>query len=373
MLVIVQTHPVPYHAPVFRALSRTLHAPLTVVYASDFSVAGYRDREFGTSFAWDADLLGGYDSLFLSRVAEGGARSYEEVSPAGLGTALGRLQPSAVMVCGYGHQLHRAALLRAWLHGWPILFRAETIDREPRLVVKRVLRRHALAAVYARCARLLYIGVRSRRHFEQHGCRPDQLVFSPYCADVSSFHTTEASRAALRESGRRAVGAEAADLVVLFAGKLSPRKRPDLLVDALARRQARSGRRALLAFVGDGVLKVALEERARSAGLRVHFAGFQNQTQLSRYYHAADLFVLPSGERETWGVVVNEALAHAVPCVVSDAVGCAPDLVVPGRTGERFEADSVGGLEAALERAASLAGRDDVRRWCRAMAAEYSV
>ena len=70
--------------------------------------------------------------------------------------------------------------------------------------------------------------------------------------------------------------------------------------------------------------------------VRAIMAGFQNQTQLSRFYHAADVFVLPSRVGETWGLVVNEALHHGLPCVVSDRVGCAPDLVIPDETGEIF-------------------------------------
>jgi glycosyltransferase involved in cell wall biosynthesis len=59
---------------------------------------------------------------------------------------------------------------------------------------------------------------------------------------------------------------------------------------------------------------------------RASFAGFLNQTEISRAYVAADCLVLPSGHGETWGLVVNEALASSLPCLVSDACGCAEDL-----------------------------------------------
>jgi glycosyltransferase involved in cell wall biosynthesis len=57
------------------------------------------------------------------------------------------------------------------------------------------------------------------------------------------------------------------------------------------------------------------------------FAGFLNQTEISRAYVAADCLVLPSDHGETWGLVVNEALASGLPCIVSDACGCSEDLV----------------------------------------------
>ncbi len=349
MLAVVQTHPVPYHAPVFRLLHQRFAVPLQVIYASDFSLAGYRDADFGVTVAWDTDLLAGYPSQFVSRVAQGGARSFEEVSSRGVAALLSRLRPSAVLVCGYRPHIHRAAFLRAWRSGYPILFRGETVDTEPAGPAVRALRRVALRMLYARCARLLYIGTRSRRHFEALGFDDKQLVFSPYCSDTSAFAADESARLRMRVSARCSLDVQPDDVLLLFSGKLTPKKRPDLLVEALRRLQSRSSRRFVAVFVGGGELRGQLEaETRRAPAISVRFTGFKNQTELSPYYHAADLLVLPSQHSETWGVVVNEALCHGVPCVVSDAVGCAADLIKPGQTGEVFAVGSVEALEAAI-------------------------
>jgi glycosyltransferase involved in cell wall biosynthesis len=372
MLAVLQTHPVQYHAPVYRRVQEHWGVPVTAIYGSDFSLAGYRDAEFGTTFAWDTDLLSGYSSQFLTRVASGGARESRDVSAHGLGPALARLHPSAVLVGGYSPRFHRAACINAWRSGHPVLFRGETIDTEPPSFLKSALRRTALRLLYSRCARLLYIGTRSRRHFEQHGCEPERLVFSPYCTDASSFQTDEAARLRLRAPLRRSLGVTDDDLLILFSGKLTPKKRPDLLVDAVKLLQPAPGRRLHVVFVGDGELREKLEA-SRAPGPVMHFAGFKNQSELSAYYHAADLLVLPSQHSETWGVVVNEALAHGVPCIVSDAVGCAPDLVLTGKTGETFEVGSAAALASAIDRASSLAGRAETREKCRDLAGEFSV
>src|SRR5215813_13166098 len=109
MLAVVGTHPVQYHAPVYRALQQTFGVPVTAIYGSDFSVAGYKDKEFGAKFAWDTDLLSGYSSVFLSRAKEGGAGSFEEVAATGLRTVLTGLQPDAVMIVGYSPKFNRDA------------------------------------------------------------------------------------------------------------------------------------------------------------------------------------------------------------------------------------------------------------------------
>src|SRR5690348_16591173 len=125
-LAIIETHPIQYHAPVYRVLQQQFGVPVTAIYGSDFSVAGYRDREFGESFAWDTDLLSGYTSVFLSRQREGGAGSAEEVSALGLRDVLRRTRPTAVLLLGYSPRFFQTAILHACRLGCPLLFRAET-------------------------------------------------------------------------------------------------------------------------------------------------------------------------------------------------------------------------------------------------------
>ena len=84
MLTIIDTHPIQYRAPVYRMLASQFQVPITVVYGSDFSVAGYQDKEFGTKFSWDTDLLSGSQSIFLSQVEDGGAENFISISAQGL-------------------------------------------------------------------------------------------------------------------------------------------------------------------------------------------------------------------------------------------------------------------------------------------------
>ena len=76
--MIIETHPIQYHAPVWQYLNQVLGIPVTVVYGSDFSVEGYRDKEFGISIAWDADLLEGYKAIFLSKSCFSSAKNDKE-------------------------------------------------------------------------------------------------------------------------------------------------------------------------------------------------------------------------------------------------------------------------------------------------------
>jgi hypothetical protein len=100
---------------------------------------------------------------------------------------------------------------------------------------------------------------------------------------------------------------------------------------------------------------------SRGPGRSVSWAGVLNQSEMGAAYAAADCLALPS-QSETWGLVVNEAMATGLPCVVSDRVGCAPELVAPGETGEVFPAGDVGALAAALQRCARARSQDTTGR-----------
>jgi glycosyltransferase involved in cell wall biosynthesis len=373
-LAIVETHPVQYHAPVWRHAHEVCGVPLHVIYGGDFSVRGYRDREFGASFQWEADLLAGYPS----RVLQTAAADYESVTASGLEAALDAMQPTALLALGYHHPLDRVALRWAAKNKVHLIFRGETSDtpHSKRVWWRALLRDVMLRRLYRRCVACLYLGENSLRHYQRLGVSADRLIRSPYCVDASGFQTGEEVRATLRAETRRSAGIPADAWVLMFSGKLSLRKGVDLLPAAMrALPEALRGRLHLV-FVGAGERREALEAVcAQAPVVCCHFTGFVNQSGLSSWYHAADVLVLPSLELETWGLVVNDALHHGVPAVVSDAVGCAPDLVISGETGEVCLAGDARSLAAALVRCAtwSLADRSAVRQRCRDKVTHYTI
>ncbi len=68
--------------------------------------------------------------------------------------------------------------------------------------------------------------------------------------------------------------------------------------------------------------------------------------------------MLPSNGDETWGLVVNEAMACGLPAIVSDAVGCQPDLIEEHRTGFSFPC---GDTYALMERLRLLEQKKQLR------------
>jgi glycosyltransferase involved in cell wall biosynthesis len=346
-----------------------------VVYGSDFSIAGYTDREFGTAFAWDTDLLTGYDSQFLTRVADGGPGTADRVSADGLDRVLDKMSPATILACGYTSTFDRAVIRSTLRRSIPLLIRAETTDHAKRRSrLKSMMRDWMLRRLYNRCAGLLSIGTRSREHYIRLGVPDSKLFESRYCIDPAPFRTTEEDRIFLRNRMRTEMEIVSNRILILFSGKIVTRKGVDLLLPAIRQLPHEIRSRIVLTFLGDGELRERLvAEAATDPSVEVRFLGFRNQTKLSECYHAADMLVLPSRECETWGLVVNDALHHGVPVIASDAVGCVPDLITPGSTGEVFASGNASDLSLAFTRAFSLIGRREIREACRKRISAFSV
>ena len=104
-------------------------------------------------------------------------------------------------------------------------------------------------------------------------------------------------------------------------------------------------------IVGDGEERAALEkQRDGVAGCgAIRFCGFRNQSELPRFFDIATVFVLPSRD-EPWGLIVNEVMNAGRAVIVSDDVGCQPDLIEDGVEGCVFPVGDVAALTDALRR-----------------------
>ena len=461
-LAIVETHPIQYKVPWFRALARHPEVDLTVFYCM-IPDARQQGVGFGVEFKWDIPLLDGYRWVLLENVAQNpGVTHFSGCDTPSIGDALaGRLPTEhtddtdastgrgsaplgerlphcpkpcfdAVIVNGWLVKSCRQAVRACRRQGIPVIVRGESSDLEPRPWWKTVRHRWLLRRYDA----FLAIGEANRAFYLRRGVRPERIFFGPYCVDNQWFrdHCPRSTRNTLRE--RRAITEGA--VCFLFCGKFEPKKRPMDILRALKRTGAgraptehtentegqRSGESRVesagpgamptefgprtaghgprttdhqlpttdhglrtfplqpspfslqlsihLLMVGDGDLRPECESFAREHRLPVTFTGFLNQTELPAAYAVADCLILPSDYGETWGLVVNEAMACGLPAITSDRVGCHPDLVLPGSTGAVFPFGDVAALAEVMrqfavdpERLAAMgqAAREHVQRY----------
>lgn len=342
-LGVLATHPIQYFAPLFRHLAADPSVELDVYYAHR-PTPEEQGTGFGVAFEWDVDLTSGYRHRFLvNRATTPSLVAFSGCDTPEIADIVRRERFDAFLVLGWNMKSYWQAQLACWRAGVPVLVRGDS-QLAPTPPLKSAAKRLAYPLFIGRYAACLATGVRSAEYFRHYGAR--RVVRSPHFVDNAAFAARADAVRSERATLRAQYGAAPEDTLLLFAGKFVPKKRPADVLRAAA--SLRAGVRVL--YVGDGELRKAVEREAAEHRVPAHFAGFLNQTAIARAYAASDVLVLPSDHGETWGLVVNEAMASGVPAIVSDAVGCGPDLVIPGETGFTYPLGDTNSLAERIAR-----------------------
>lgn len=342
-VAIVVAHPIQYFSPLFDLVHERAAVELTVVYGNDSSSDTTWDEGFGMSIRWDVDLTGGHPSVSLTSGTP--RRRGEQV--AGI-HRLARLVRSSdvVVVHGYATRLAVLSILLCWVFGVPYLLRGDTSHRALR---RRLDPRHWWPRfVCRRSAGALAVGERNSAVMTALGC--PTTFFAPFAIDHERFRSVADQTRRDLGRARRDLGVPAGLPVVAFAGKFTEGKRAGDLIAALAELDTP----VHVLMIGEGPNRERLE--AAASDYSVTFTGFLNQSAMPVALAVADVLVLPSSH-EAWGLVVNEALACGCVPVVSDAVGCAPDLVVG--LGQVYPVGNVKDLTRSLRLALLTAARPE--------------
>src|SRR5262249_44753018 len=333
---------------------------------SDQGLEARFDPGFGKSLSWDIDLLGGYESEFLDTYKGQRSDSFWWLRlKRGFGSGLRGMGADVLWIQGWQVAAYWQAVFEARKAGIEIWLRGETNARSHGGGMARIFKRRLLCEFLRRVDRFFYIGEANRQVYLEKGMCEGILNPPPYCVDKLPFPTRAASARSERDRIRAEWSIPADAFCFLFAGKLLTKKRPlDIIQATQLLRDALREKKIHLLWVGTGELGAELRqschpcfdvlgEASVSAPSRhdrpnASFVGFLNQSEIYRAYVAADCLILPSDGKEAWGLVVNEAMATGLPCVVSDACGCAEDLVKPIRPDLCYPVGDISALQRAM-------------------------
>jgi glycosyltransferase involved in cell wall biosynthesis len=329
-LAIITTHPIQYYAPLFHLIAERNKIEIKVFYTWGVEAKEkVFDPGFGKERQWDIRLLDGYNYEFVENTSTTpGSSHFNGIINPGLIKSIESFSPNAVLVFGWAFQSH-LKVLRYFKGTIPVYFRGDStlLDEVSGFSFKKLARRLFLTWVYSHIDIAFFVGTNNRKYYEVHGVAANNLVYAPHAIDNGRFYPKE-ERQRWSQEWKVSLNIAENKVVVLFAGKLAPKKNPMFLIEA-----AKQYKDVQFIIVGNGELQPQID-KAVAEIKNVTYLPFQNQSKMPVVYLLGDIFVLPSqGPGETWGLAINEAMASGRAVIASKKCGGAVDLIVDGENG----------------------------------------
>lgn len=335
-LVILTEIISPYRIPLFNDLASRGEVTLHVIFLAE------TDPHLRQWNVYKDEIRFSYEVLPSWRKRVG---RYNFLLNRGVERALSAAATDVILCGGYSYFASWQALLWARTHNIPFLLWSESNLQDAR-------RGHALVEFLKdeflhRCSGFVVPGVSARQYLESRKVETENIFIAPNAVDNRLFARVATDARTNASQLRAKLGLP--ERYVLFVGRLVREKGVFDLLAAYGELDATLRREIGLVFVGDGSARAELRERARAITPgQIVFAGFAQREQLGVFYGLAEVLVLPTYS-DTWGLVVNEAMACGLAVIVSRAAGCAADLVREKWNGIVIAPADGNGIAAALE------------------------
>lgn len=350
-LAYLVSHPIQYQAPLLRYLAEKTDLDLEVFFMSDHSLRRYHDVEFGAAVEWDIPLVEGYRHRFLKGFGPQASTDNPWPVCQSLGPILRHEKFDVLWTHGYHHQNSIRALLSAKRLGMTTMVRSDIFEVTAKgKGVKRAVKDWVVRSLFKKVDLFLAVGERNRAYYRKHGAKDDQIFTLTYAVDNDWFQEASCRARKERYEIRQQLGFGPDQAVILYASKMTKGKR---LMDLAAAYESlvsewQGASEPGLLVIGDGETRPEFLDWIERTGMKsVRYLGFKNQTELPAFFAASDLFVLP-GQVEAWGLIVNEVMNASLPVIVTNEVGCGPDLVKPGENGAIYPVGDVTELKRLL-------------------------
>ena len=229
----------------------------------------------------------------------------------------------AIVICGYSEPTVMLAM--AWLRLRRIPFYIELYGGliRPDSKLKYRFKRLLVSGADS----WLSSGDETSRYLTHYGAKPEKIYTYPFSSlwekDILPRPPGREEKLALRrELGMRE------EKILLYVGRFSKPKGMDDLLEAASELEENVG----VYFIGGQPEQTHLDFCREHKLDHVHFVGFQKRDQLRRYYLAADALALPTWS-DVWGLVINEAMACALPVITTDRCVAGLELIENGING----------------------------------------
>ena len=353
-VLIVATHPVQYQVPWFRYLHTNLSDYEIEVLYLTIPDAEKQGVGFGQAFQWDVPMFEGYSWTQVKNEFLSGDLALDNFFSIRLNNIKQLIEaknPTAVLLTGWQCLGLIQFLWSCRRLKVPCLIRAESNNLKPRAYYKNLIHRLLLKQY----DKFLSIGTANRNFYLANKVNTNNIYACPYFVDNDYFKREANSYSDQKKHLANKWNIPDDAFCYCYVGKLNSKKR---ILDVLAALKNLGDKNAYLLIVGDGELMQKAKTYTQQHNLNVRFAGFLNQSELPMAYSFSDCLILASDFDETWGLVVNEAMACGVPAIVSNRSGCHLDLIKDNITGYTFEFSDIEELALKMRTIKSLTKHD---------------
>jgi glycosyltransferase involved in cell wall biosynthesis len=344
-LVILTEIIAPYRIPVFNALAARDEVEPHVIFLSETD-PGLRQWQ-----VYSGEIRFSYEVLKSYRRRVG---RFNVLVTRGVGAALQASDPHVILGGGYNYLAMWQAQRWARRHHVPFLLWSESnaVDARRNFWWVEAAKRRFIHS----CQGYVVPGTSAAGYLKTFGVAADTIFVAPNAVDVERF--SRAAQDARQDPGRRTrLGLP--ERYLLYVGRFVRAKGVFDLLTAYATLPEETRRSVGLVLAGDGQEREELVRRSREIDPgKVVFPGFLQRDELAAYYALAEALVFPT-HSDTWGLVVNEAMACGLPVIVTDVAGCVADLVRDGEHGQVVGTRKPEALSCAMRR---LLNAEELRR-----------
>jgi 1,2-diacylglycerol 3-alpha-glucosyltransferase len=257
-----------------------------------------------------------------------GRTVYEEVTK-----RLEVIQPDVVAIPGLYDKGALSSLIWCNENDVPCILMSDTSERDFKRHAWREWVKRQVAAYYSAAL----VGGQAQKEYICKLGMPQDRVFTGYDVVDNDYFSSQSAQ--VRENAAHYRHEYSIpERCFLSSTRFIPRKNLSGLIAAYAEYRKRAQDPWDMVILGDGELMPQVKRQVSDFNLQDHvlLPGFKQYEELPVYYGLATCYIHAS-TAEPWGLTVNEAMASGRPVLVSDACGCAPDLLREGTNGFTFD------------------------------------
>lgn len=329
-IVFVSTHPIQYQVPIFKRLYKRNNQFLAYFDKRINKNTLINDHGFQKKIKWGKELTTGYKYEIFKKNKNFFINSFK------LYNILKSKKIDYIILSGWNNLFYKTTFILAKVLKIKLILRCENNFSETH-VIKKKIKILFLSFFFKHFFKFIAIGKKNKQMYMDCGISEKKILKSNYSIDNNFFTDNKMSKT--KNVYLKKLYDVNNKKIFLFVGKFIKRKGLNVLLNSIINLKSNSNfiNNSMFLLIGQGPELNNIKQFIKSENLNnVKLINFQSQKNLKYFYKFSNFLILPS-YYETWGLVVNEAMAMGKPSIVSKSCGSANDLVINNKNGFIFK------------------------------------